>query len=50
MLHRIYSEKLQKVVADGESTVVVYQYKDQAAVPIPDFVRSAIEILEGRSL
>lgn len=50
MLHRIYSEKFQKVVADGESTVVVYQYREQAAVPIPGFVRTAIEALEGRSL
>lgn len=50
MLHAIYSEKLRKIVADGESTVVVYQYREQAAVPIPDFVRSSIEALEGRSL
>lgn len=50
MVHRIWSEAQQKVVADGESTVVVYQYRDQTPVVIPDFVRKGIEGLEGRAL
>jgi acyl-CoA thioester hydrolase len=47
MEHRIYSETQQAVVADAESTLVVYDYDRQASHPIPDDIRQAIEKIEG---
>lgn len=50
MEHRLYSERLAKVAAEGDSTLVAFDYRAQKSQPIPDDVRAAIEQLEGRSL
>ncbi|MBI2901980.1 MAG: acyl-CoA thioesterase [Candidatus Methylomirabilis oxyfera] len=49
MQHRIVSEKLQKIAAEGEGLIVSYNYRDGRKAPIPDEVRKEIEKLEGRS-
>jgi acyl-CoA thioester hydrolase len=49
MQHRIVSEKLQKIAAEGESLIVSYDYRVGRKAPIPDDVRKKIEKLEGRS-
>jgi acyl-CoA thioester hydrolase len=49
MQHRIVSEKLQKIAAEGESLIVSYDYREGRKAPIPDDVRKKIETLEGRS-
>lgn len=49
MQHRIVSEKLQKIAAEGESLIVSYDYREGRKAPIPDDVRKKIEKLEGRS-
>jgi acyl-CoA thioester hydrolase len=46
MVHRIYSEALQAVAADGESTLVIFDYRQQRSTPIPPELRAAIEELE----
>jgi acyl-CoA thioester hydrolase len=48
MEHRIYSETQQKIVAEGDSTLVVFDYKVQKSQPIPPAIRLAIEQYEGR--
>jgi acyl-CoA thioester hydrolase len=49
MQHRIVSEKLLKVAAEGESLIVSYDYREGRKAPIPDDVRKKVEKLEGRS-
>jgi acyl-CoA thioester hydrolase len=49
MQHRIVSEKLQKIAAEGESLIVSYDYRVGRKAPIPDEVWKMIETLEGRS-
>jgi acyl-CoA thioester hydrolase len=46
MVHRLYSEAQRAVAADGESTIVVFDYQQQRSCPIPDTLRRAIEELE----
>jgi acyl-CoA thioester hydrolase len=36
-------------VADGDSHVVLYDYTTEQPVPVPDQIRSAVELLEGKS-
>jgi acyl-CoA thioester hydrolase len=36
------------LAADGSSTVVLFDYKNQRPIPVPDDVRRSIEQLEGR--
>jgi acyl-CoA thioester hydrolase len=48
--HRIVSEGLKAVAADGTSTTVVYDYAANRPHPVPDSVRTAIVELEGRTL
>jgi acyl-CoA thioester hydrolase len=48
MDHRIYSESQQTLVAHGDSTLVVFDYKVQKSRRIPPEVRRAIEQLEGK--
>ena len=50
MSHAVWSQRQQALVADGDSTVVVFDYRTQRPVPVPDSIRQAIEKLEGRSL
>jgi acyl-CoA thioester hydrolase len=49
MEHRIISEALGAVVADGDSTLVAFDYISQKPVPVPDSVRDAIAKLEGHA-
>ncbi len=48
--HRILSEGLKAVAADGTSTTVVYDYAAGRPHPVPDSVRTAIAELEGRAM
>ena len=47
MEHRLVSAALRDVAADGDSTLVAFDYAAQKPVPVPDSVRAAIERLEG---
>jgi acyl-CoA thioester hydrolase len=49
MEHRLFSEALGAVAAEGDSTLVVFDYTRQRPSPIPEGVRAAIVQLEGRS-
>lgn len=46
MQHAVYSDRLQAIAADGESIVVLFDYKSQKPVPIPDDVRQAVNRFE----
>jgi acyl-CoA thioester hydrolase len=48
--HRVVSEGLKAVAADGTSTTVVYDYAAGRPHPVPDSVRTAIAELEGRAM
>jgi acyl-CoA thioester hydrolase len=50
MAHGLWSRASQNLIADGDSTIVVFDYTSQRSVPVPDKVREAIEKLEGRKL
>ena len=47
--HVIYSQQQQKLVADGESIMVLFDYQTQQSCPVPAALRSAVEALEGCS-
>ena len=47
MEHRIVSQALDATVADAESTLVFFDYREQQPVPLPDHLREAIAKLEG---
>ena len=49
MEHRLVSEACRAVVADGDSTLVAFDYAAQKSVPVPAAVRTRIEQLEGKS-
>src|SRR5262249_20514642 len=46
--HRIVSEAMGALAAEGASTVVVIDYDDNRPRPVPESVREAIGALEGR--
>ena len=48
MDHHVYSETQQSIVAEGDSTLVVFDYKVQKSRPIPHEIRRAIEQREGK--
>lgn len=48
--HQIWSEQNNAIAADGESTVVMFDYDRQKPCPISDDLRTAIEALEGSLL
>jgi acyl-CoA thioester hydrolase len=50
MAHAVWSETQQMIVADGESTIVIFDYAAQRPVRISEPMRAAIGNLEGRSL
>ena len=50
MQHMVWSEAHQAVAADGESTVVVFDYVANVPRRVPDELRSLIEKLEGPNL
>ena len=47
--HAIYSQQQQKLVADGESVMVLFDYQAQQSHPVPADLRRAVEDLEGCS-
>ena len=50
MEHVVYSEKLDAIAADGTSTVVVFDYEANRPTRVPDEIRKAFELLEGRTI
>lgn len=46
MTHALYSEAQRAIVADGDSTIVVFNYQRQRSCPIPPEVRQAMQELE----
>jgi acyl-CoA thioesterase FadM len=48
MDYGIFYEATDTVVADGTSVVVWADYRAGRAIELPERIRSAIEILEGR--
>jgi len=48
MEHRLVSESWRAIVAEGDSTLVAFDYSAQKAVPVPAAVRTRIEQLEGK--
>jgi acyl-CoA thioester hydrolase len=49
MQHMVWSEANQAIAADGESTVVVFDYKANQPRRVPDEYRELITKLEGRT-
>jgi acyl-CoA thioester hydrolase len=50
MEHAVISVGQRGIVADGDSTIVVYDYAHDRPHPIPDPMRRALESIEGRQL
>jgi acyl-CoA thioester hydrolase len=48
MEHVLVSDSQQAAIADGKSTIVTFDYRQQRPVPVPDDIRARIEQLEGR--
>ena len=48
--HALWSEGQNELAAEGDSTVVIFDYHNQKSFPISDELRATIEKLEGRSL
>ena len=48
MEHRVYSERMAGVAAEGDSTIVVFDYDTQKSQPIPPELRQKIEELEAK--
>jgi acyl-CoA thioester hydrolase len=49
MLHRVESDEQRAIVAEAESTMVVFDYTTGKPHTVPDEMRRAIEQLEGRT-
>lgn len=49
MVHAIWSEAQAAVVAEGDSTIVCFDYAAQKPCAVPDAIRAAIEQTEGRA-
>jgi acyl-CoA thioester hydrolase len=49
MEHRAVSETHKVVVADGDSTIVVFDYAANRSHPMPAAMRQALEAIEHRS-
>jgi acyl-CoA thioester hydrolase len=50
MVHWIYSTAQQAVAAEGDSTIVMFDYTGQRPVAVSDEIRARIEALEGRTV
>ena len=48
MEHAAVSEAGQWICAEGESTIVVFDYNAQRPTRVPDSIRTAVEELEGK--
>jgi acyl-CoA thioester hydrolase len=49
MEHVLYSTAQQAIVADGKSTIVTFDYKQQKPTPVPDEMRAKIAQIEGKA-
>lgn len=47
MEHRIVSETLQAIAAEGDSTIVMFDYRGQMPVPVSAALRNVLAALEG---
>jgi acyl-CoA thioester hydrolase len=47
--HQLWSEQLQTVAAEGDSTVVMFDYQNQKSFEISKELRSRIEAIENKS-
>ncbi len=47
MEHRVVSESLQAVAAEGDSTIVMFDYRGQKPVPVSPALRQVLATLEG---
>lgn len=47
MGHAIWSESLGEIVADGDSTIVAFDYVKQTPTPVPEEIRAAIAQVQG---
>jgi len=50
MEHRVISEAQRAIAAEGDSTLVAFDYVAQKPVPLSDDLRAQIHQLEGKSL
>lgn len=50
MEHKLWSDAQQAVVADGEGTVVTFDYAANKSLPVPAAMRAAIVRLEARPI
>ncbi len=50
MEHKLWSDAQQAIVADGQGTVVTFDYTANRSCPVPAEMRAAIVRLEGRSV
>jgi acyl-CoA thioester hydrolase len=48
MEHKLWSDAQQAIVADGQGTVVAFDYATNHSFPVPAEMRAAIVRLEGR--
>jgi acyl-CoA thioester hydrolase len=48
MAHLVYSQSQGAIVAQGDSTIVCFDYASQSPIPIPPEIRARIEQIEGR--
>jgi acyl-CoA thioester hydrolase len=48
MEHRLFSEAQGVLAAEGDSTIVVFDYAQQRSSPMDDGMRQAFEAMEGR--
>jgi acyl-CoA thioester hydrolase len=48
MEHEVHSQRQKRLIADGSSVIVTFDYERQQSVPVPEDIRRAIEKVEGR--
>ena len=48
MVHRVYSATQQVIAAEGDSTIVMFDYDAQKPVVVSEEIRKKIEAIEGR--
>ena len=49
MDHVLFSTAQQVIIADGKSTIVTFDYRQQKPTPVPDEIRARIQKIEGPS-
>ena len=49
MEYAVWSASTREVVADGDSTIVMFNYAENRSVVVPDLLREAIESIEKKS-